>query len=186
MGFAMLLIGRLETAGAFVSSLFYKLPAVEDYFAVLDARSQVPEPATHGSCGRRAARCGSRTSASAIPAACRCLSDVTFTAQPGMSVALVGHTGAGKTTTMTLLQRLWDPTAGRITIDGQDLRDVTLDSLRPVDRRRVPGKPAVQPLDPRQPADRQARTRPTRRWSGPAAWPMRTSSSCGSRRATTR
>jgi ATP-binding cassette, subfamily B, beta-glucan exporter len=58
------------------------------------------------------------------------LSDVSFTAQPGMSVALVGHTGAGKSTTMTLLQRLWDPDAGRITIDGQDLRDITLDSLR--------------------------------------------------------
>jgi ATP-binding cassette subfamily B protein len=47
-----------------------------------------------------------------------------------MCVALVGHTGAGKSTAMTLLQRLWDPTSGRITIDGQDLRDITLDSLR--------------------------------------------------------
>ena len=45
-------------------------------------------------------------------------------------IALVGHTGAGKSTAMTLLQRLWDPTSGRITIDGQDLRDITLDSLR--------------------------------------------------------
>jgi ABC-type multidrug transport system fused ATPase/permease subunit len=58
------------------------------------------------------------------------LSGVNFTARPGMCVALVGHTGAGKSTAMTLLQRLWDPTAGRITIDGQDLRDITLDSLR--------------------------------------------------------
>ncbi len=41
-----------------------------------------------------------------------------------------GHTGAGKSTAMSLLQRLWDPTSGRVTIDGQDLRDVTLDSLR--------------------------------------------------------
>ena len=45
-------------------------------------------------------------------------------------MALVGQTGAGKSTAMTLLQRLWDPTSGRITIDGQDLRDITLDSLR--------------------------------------------------------
>ena len=58
------------------------------------------------------------------------LSDVSFKAHPGMCVALVGHTGAGKSTAMTLLQRLWDPTSGRITIDGQDLRDITLDSLR--------------------------------------------------------
>jgi ATP-binding cassette subfamily B protein len=58
------------------------------------------------------------------------LSDVTFKANPGTCIALVGHTGAGKSTAMTLLQRLWDPTSGRITIDGQDLRDITLDSLR--------------------------------------------------------
>ena len=58
------------------------------------------------------------------------LSDVSFTARPGMTVALVGHTGAGKTTTMALLQRLWDPTEGQIIIDGQNLRHVTLDSLR--------------------------------------------------------
>jgi ATP-binding cassette subfamily B protein len=43
---------------------------------------------------------------------------------------LVGHTGAGKSTAMALLQRMWDPTSGRISIDGQDLRDITLYSLR--------------------------------------------------------
>jgi ABC-type multidrug transport system fused ATPase/permease subunit len=58
------------------------------------------------------------------------LSDVSFVARPGTSVALVGHTGAGKSTAMTLMQRLWDPTSGRITVDGQDLRDVSLESLR--------------------------------------------------------
>jgi ATP-binding cassette, subfamily B, beta-glucan exporter len=45
-------------------------------------------------------------------------------------VALVGQTGAGKSTAVALLQRLWDPDTGRITIDGQDLREVTLESLR--------------------------------------------------------
>ena len=58
------------------------------------------------------------------------LGGVDFAAEPGTVVALVGHTGAGKTTAMALLQRMWDPTAGRITIDGQDLRDVDLESLR--------------------------------------------------------
>ncbi len=51
---------------------------------------------------------------------------MSFTAKPGSSIALVGHTGAGKSTVMALLQRLWDPNSGRITIDGQDLRDVSL------------------------------------------------------------
>jgi ATP-binding cassette subfamily B protein len=49
---------------------------------------------------------------------------------PGTTVALVGHTGAGKSTIAKLLARFYDPTAGRLTIDGHDLRDVTQDSLR--------------------------------------------------------
>jgi ABC-type multidrug transport system fused ATPase/permease subunit len=49
---------------------------------------------------------------------------------PGTTVALVGHTGAGKSTIAKLLARFYDPTAGRITIDGYDLRDVTQESLR--------------------------------------------------------
>ncbi len=49
---------------------------------------------------------------------------------PGTTVALVGHTGAGKSTIAKLLARFYDPTAGRITIDGYDLRDVSQASLR--------------------------------------------------------
>src|SRR5437763_10749259 len=49
---------------------------------------------------------------------------------PGTTVALVGHTGAGKSTIAKLLARFYDPTHGRITIDGHDLRDVAQASLR--------------------------------------------------------
>jgi ATP-binding cassette subfamily B protein len=49
---------------------------------------------------------------------------------PGTTVALVGHTGAGKSTIAKLLARFYDPREGRITIDGHDLRDVTQESLR--------------------------------------------------------
>jgi ATP-binding cassette subfamily B protein len=58
------------------------------------------------------------------------LNKVTFEARPGESIALLGATGSGKTTIINLLPRFYDPSEGRITIDGYDLRDVTLDSLR--------------------------------------------------------
>jgi ATP-binding cassette subfamily B protein len=58
------------------------------------------------------------------------LKDITFEAQPNQVVALLGLTGSGKSTIVNLLPRFYDPTAGRITIDGQDIRSVTLNSLR--------------------------------------------------------
>ena len=56
------------------------------------------------------------------------LSNLSFEAKPGELVALVGPTGAGKTTVINLLHRFYDPTEGRITIDGKDLRQVTVES----------------------------------------------------------
>ena len=58
------------------------------------------------------------------------LHGISFAVEPGQTVALVGHTGAGKSTIVKLLARFYDPTGGRITIDGHDLRDVTMHSLR--------------------------------------------------------
>ncbi len=57
------------------------------------------------------------------------LDDVSFEIEPGQLVALVGPSGAGKTTVTYMLPRLYDPTDGRITLDGHDLRDITLVSL---------------------------------------------------------
>ncbi len=58
------------------------------------------------------------------------LSDVSFAAEPGQTIALLGATGAGKSTIINLVPRFYDPSEGRILIDGHDLRDVTLESLR--------------------------------------------------------
>lgn len=58
------------------------------------------------------------------------LKNVSFETRPGQTVALLGATGSGKTTIINLLPRFYDPTEGRITIDGHDLREVTLQSLR--------------------------------------------------------
>lgn len=58
------------------------------------------------------------------------LDDIGFSCEPGQMVALVGPTGVGKTTLTQLIQRFYDPTAGRILIDGVDIKKVTLQSLR--------------------------------------------------------
>jgi ATP-binding cassette subfamily B protein len=58
------------------------------------------------------------------------LRGVSFVARPGTTVALVGHTGAGKTTVVNLLLRFYDPQRGRILIDGVDIREMPLDELR--------------------------------------------------------
>ncbi|HVM66788.1 MAG TPA: ABC transporter ATP-binding protein, partial [Acidimicrobiales bacterium] len=58
------------------------------------------------------------------------LHDVSLTIEPGQTFSLVGATGAGKSTIAKLVTRFYDPTAGRVLIDGYDLRDVTIESLR--------------------------------------------------------
>jgi len=58
------------------------------------------------------------------------LKDVSFTVEPGQTVAIVGHTGAGKTTLTSLMMRFYDVTAGRILVDGVDLRKQDLNALR--------------------------------------------------------
>ncbi len=130
MGFSTLLIGRLEGAVNFSSSLFMRAPGIADYFTLIDTASSVPERSdahelevTHGEVSFEQV-------SFAYPGGPAILSDVSFVAHPGTVTALVGATGAGKSTAMHMLQRLWDAQSGGILIDGQDLRDVSLDSLR--------------------------------------------------------
>jgi ATP-binding cassette, subfamily B, beta-glucan exporter len=134
MGLATLLIGKLDSAMSFSSRIFFEIPNFAAFFAVMDTRSSVPEkpdahelgPAPDGTTGTVVFDHVSF----AYPGGPPILTGVSFTARPGRSVALVGQTGAGKSTVMALLQRLWDPVSGRVLIDDQDLRDITLESLR--------------------------------------------------------
>ena len=130
MGFATLMIGRLESAVAFVSHMVFVAPRIAELFAVLDARSSVPEAPDAADIGRAEGRVAFEAVGFAYPGGSPILSDVSFSASPGMTIALVGQTGAGKSTAMALLQRLWDPIEGRITLDGHDLRRISLESLR--------------------------------------------------------
>jgi ATP-binding cassette subfamily B protein len=60
------------------------------------------------------------------------LKDVSFTASPGQTIAVGGHTGAGKTTIVSLLLRFYDPERGRITVDGVDIRELSTSDLRSI------------------------------------------------------
>jgi ATP-binding cassette subfamily B protein len=134
MGFATLLISRLDSAMQFSARLVYERPQLDRYFEVMDTPSSVPErpgapPLRPGADGHSGEVVFDDV-AFAFPGGPPALEGIGFVARPGSVVALVGHTGAGKSTAMALLQRQWDVSRGRILIDGQDIRDVRLDSLR--------------------------------------------------------
>jgi len=129
MGFANLLIGRLQQAMGFANTLFLQRPGLSDYFEVLDAKSGVPEKPGATQLGRVEGRVVF-DHVSLSYGEKQAVADLCFDIAPGSMVALVGTTGAGKSTAMALLHRLWDPQSGRVVIDGTDIRDVTLESLR--------------------------------------------------------
>jgi ABC-type multidrug transport system fused ATPase/permease subunit len=116
--------------GIIIPAIAMATSAGERIFEILDSESEVEEapdaielPPARGSVrfehvsfaylGRRAV-----------------LTDLTFEAEPGQVIALLGMTGSGKSTVINLIPRFYDPDTGRITIDGIDIRQVTLNSLR--------------------------------------------------------
>ncbi|OQX15909.1 MAG: cyclic beta-1,2-glucan ABC transporter [Desulfobulbaceae bacterium A2] len=130
MGFATHLIGRLGQVVGFTNSLFMQAPALAQFFEVLDTRSAVRElPAARPLSVVHGRVEFERVGFSYSPER-KALEEISFVVAPGRTVALVGDTGAGKSTVMGLLLRQYDPAEGRVLIDGQDLRELTLDSLR--------------------------------------------------------
>lgn len=130
MGFATLLIGRLEQAMSFAGRLFFDMQILKDFFDVLDTRSSVIEKPNALTLERVKGDVEFSHATLSYDGRRPAVVDLTFHAPAGSTVALVGTTGSGKSTTMAMLHRLWDPQEGKILIDGIDIRDVTLASLR--------------------------------------------------------
>jgi ATP-binding cassette subfamily B protein len=129
MGFATLLIGRLEQTLGFVKDVAFERAALEELFEVLDTVPRVLDRPGAAVLGR--VQGAVRFEGVSFAHADRpTVQDLDIDVRPGMRVALVGRTGAGKSTAVALLYRAADPQAGRILIDGTDIRDVTLESLR--------------------------------------------------------
>jgi ATP-binding cassette subfamily B protein len=130
MGFAAMLIGRMEQASSFVARMFFQMPALADFFTVLETESTVRDKPNAVALPRVAGAVEFDHVTFSYDGRRPALKDFTLKVTPGMTVALVGPTGAGKSTSMALLHRMWDPQAGAIYVDGTDVRDVTLESLR--------------------------------------------------------
>jgi len=99
-------------------------------FEILDAEDSVPERPGAKPMPRARGEIAFENVAFAYDPEHPILSGITLSLKPGQTVALVGGTGAGKTTLLSLVPRFYDPNAGRVLIDGGDVRDVTKKSLR--------------------------------------------------------
>jgi subfamily B ATP-binding cassette protein MsbA len=104
--------------------------ALERVYALFDAENRVLEPADPVPMGRARGALSFAGVGFAYPSGRRALDGVTLDVPAGARVALVGRSGAGKTTVFNLIPRLYDPTEGRITLDGIDLRALSLADLR--------------------------------------------------------
>jgi ATP-binding cassette subfamily B protein len=129
-GFAMTLIGRLEQFAGFISQLFFQVPSLREFFAILDTPSALTERPNMPTLPRVVGDVVFENVSFAYGDAHPALQHLSFRAAAGSTVALVGPTGAGKSTALSLLYRAYDPTEGRITVDGIDIRTVSLKSLR--------------------------------------------------------
>ncbi len=130
MSLATGMIARLDQLVAFCNALFLQIPKLRDFFAVLDTVPVVGERADARDPGRLAGAVVFEDVGYSYDGRRDAVSNVTVAVAAGETVALVGATGSGKSTTLSLLHRVFDPTHGRITIDGIDLRDLTLAGLR--------------------------------------------------------
>lgn len=130
VGFANLLIGRLEQLTGFVNSIFFQTHAIREFFEVLDTSSTVKEKPGAGTLTVGAGEVVFDGVTYHYPNSKAGVEGLSFRVAPGESVALVGPTGSGKSTALSFLTRVRDPDSGTITIDGHDIRDVQLTSLR--------------------------------------------------------
>jgi ATP-binding cassette subfamily B protein len=130
MSLSGLLVMRMEQLVAFINHLFLQVPKLAEFFEVLDTRAQVANHPDAVDPGRLAGNVAfdhvSYSYTDREPA----VLDLSLQVKAGQRIALVGETGSGKSTTLALLYRAFDPQQGSIRIDGMDVRSMTLEGLR--------------------------------------------------------
>jgi ATP-binding cassette subfamily B protein len=125
-----MLIGRLEQIVGFANWSFLLVPKLNEFFDVLDTVPGVNDRIGAQDVGKLRGRVTFENVAFSYDGRRIAVSDVSFAVEAGETIALVGSTGSGKSTTLSLLHRVFDPVHGAVKIDGIDIRDMTLVSLR--------------------------------------------------------
>lgn len=129
-GFATLLISRLDQVSAFVNQIFDARVKLEEFYRLEDDARDREEPAGLQELERVEGHVRFEDVSFEFARSGQGVEDISFDVKAGQTVAIVGPTGAGKTTLINLLQRVHTPKHGRILIDGIDTRTVTRKSLR--------------------------------------------------------
>ena len=130
VSFASLLIQRLEQVVSFVNNVLLEAPRLKEFIDVLDAVPAVHDRPDAIDPGRLQGLIEFNDVSFSYDGKRPAVEDLSFTALPGQTIALVGATGAGKSTAIALLHRAFDPQSGLIKIDGMDIRGLTLSALR--------------------------------------------------------
>ena len=130
MSFATMLVGKLESVVYFTNHLVMDGPKLREFFDVLDATPTVRDRPDAIEPGRMRGLVEFENVTYSYDGKRPAVEDLTFTALPGQTVALVGATGAGKSTALGLLHRMFDPQSGVVKIDGMDIRAIKLAGLR--------------------------------------------------------
>jgi ATP-binding cassette, subfamily B, beta-glucan exporter len=130
VSFATMLIGKLEQVVSFINNVFMEAPRLQEFFKVLDEVPAVRDRPDAIDAGRLSGLVEFHDVSFSYGGNRPAVEGLSFTALPGQTIALVGPTGAGKSTAVALLHRAFDPQAGFIKIDGMDVRGLTLTALR--------------------------------------------------------
>ena len=130
MSISGLLIARLEQSVSFANRMFLDAPKLIEFFDVLDTEPALRDRPDAIDPGRLRGRVEFKDVSLSYDGRQPAVSNLSFTAQPGDTVALVGPTGSGKSTALALLHRAFDPQSGSIAVDGVDIRDYKLTALR--------------------------------------------------------
>jgi ATP-binding cassette subfamily B protein len=130
VSFATMLIGKLEQVVSFINNVFMEAPRLQEFFKVLDEVPAVRDRPDAIDAGRLSGLVEFHDVSYTYDGKRPAVEELSFTALPGQTIALVGPTGAGKSTAIALLHRAFDPQAGFIKIDGMDVRGLTLTALR--------------------------------------------------------